>query len=136
PPVRHVLDRYTIYNPSFRVADAAVGDAPDSPLFDRFLKANAGFTDVSVRPIPIDFVPALTPAPRDRRPLIFVFVLDSLRSDYVSAYNPAVAFTPRIQEFASESTVFRNAFTRYGGTGLSMPAIWAGSAIAHKQYVL
>jgi hypothetical protein len=31
--------------------------------------------------------------------------------------------------------VFRNAFTRFGGTGLSVPAIWAGGVLAHKQYV-
>ena len=64
-----------------------------------------------------------------------MFVVDSLRPDYLGSYNPAVRFTPRLDAFAAESVVFRNAFTRYGGTGLSVPAIWAGSALVHKQYV-
>src|SRR5262249_21718478 len=64
------------------------------------------------------------------------FVIDSLRPDYLAAYNPQVKFTPRIAEFAKESVVFTNAFTRFGGTGLSVPAMWAGSSIVHKQHVL
>jgi arylsulfatase A-like enzyme len=30
--------------------------------------------------------------------------------------------------------VFQNAFTRYGGTGLSEPSIWSGAMLLHKQY--
>jgi hypothetical protein len=62
-------------------------------------------------------------------------VIDSLRPDYLSPYNPQVSFTPHLSKFAAEGLVFENAFTRFGGTGLSMPAIWAGSAILHKHYV-
>ena len=64
-----------------------------------------------------------------------MFVIDSLRPDYIAPYNSAVRFTPRMADFAAESVVFTNAITRYGGTGLSVPAMWAGSAILHKQYV-
>jgi len=31
--------------------------------------------------------------------------------------------------------VFRNAFTQYGATGLSVPSLWVGGPILHKQYV-
>jgi membrane-anchored protein YejM (alkaline phosphatase superfamily) len=31
--------------------------------------------------------------------------------------------------------VFPNAFTLYGGTGMSLPAIWTGSASLHRQYI-
>ena len=69
-------------------------------------------------------------------PHIFFFVIDSLRRDYVSPYNPRVRFTPSFARFAQEDVAFDRAFTRYGGTGLSMPAIWSGSMILHKEYVL
>jgi arylsulfatase A-like enzyme len=66
---------------------------------------------------------------------VFLFIIDSLRRDYVSAYNSAVSFTPALAAFADDSYVFRRAFSRYGGTGLAVPAIWAGSMLIHKQYV-
>jgi hypothetical protein len=117
------------------MADDLVRNAPPSPSFDRYLKANTGFTDTAIQPINIDFVPELAPSEINPKPLVFLLVVDSLRPDYLSPYNHAVGFTPRLTEFAAESVIFRNAFTRYGGTGLAMPAIWAGSAVPHKQYV-
>jgi len=74
-------------------------------------------------------------APAARPPHVFVFVVDSLRRDYLSPYNPAATFTPSIGSFAAESTVFTRAFTRYGATGLSVPSIWVGGMVLHKQYV-
>lgn len=69
------------------------------------------------------------------RPNIFLFVVDSLRRDYLAPYNPGVDFTPAIGDFANDSLVFRYAFTQYGGTGLSVPSIWIGGALLHEQYV-
>ncbi|HEU4414016.1 MAG TPA: sulfatase-like hydrolase/transferase, partial [Candidatus Angelobacter sp.] len=69
------------------------------------------------------------------RPDIFVIVVDSLRRDYLSAYNPKVTFTPAIGAFAADSVTFRNAFTRYAGTTLSEPSIWSGLLQLHKHYV-
>jgi len=129
-----ILAHYAVYNPSFRLAFGLLHYVPTTPSFDRFLRANTGLTQ-EVEPIDIDLVSGLSPLPKDPKPLIFLFIIDSLRPDYLGSYNPAVRFTPRLDAFASESVVFRNAFTRYGGTGLSVPAIWAGSAIVHKQYV-
>ena len=74
-------------------------------------------------------------APPTPRPDIFLLLVDSMRRDYLSAYNPAVHFTPAIGRFAAESVVFDWAFTRYGGTAMSVPAIWAGGMLLHKQYV-
>src|SRR5262249_44864244 len=68
-------------------------------------------------------------------PFVFLFVIDSLRHDYLAPYNDAVTFTPRLKAFAEDSLVFRNTFTRYGGTGLSVPAIWSGSAGIPRQYI-
>jgi arylsulfatase A-like enzyme len=79
-------------------------------------------------------VDELKPTKTDK-PNIFVFVVDSLRQDYLSPYNKAVTFTPGIESFAKESIVMAKAFTRYGGTVLSEPAIWTGSMQLHKQYI-
>jgi membrane-anchored protein YejM (alkaline phosphatase superfamily) len=133
---RRVLDRYAVHNPSFRAAESIVRQSSEAPTFERFLRAYTGLTDVAVAPVSIDFVPQLTAADINPKPLVFILVIDSLRTDYLSPYNPAVTFTPRIAQFAVENAAFANAFTRYGGTGLAMPAMWAGSALAHKQYVL
>jgi sulfatase-like protein len=135
--VRHTLDRYLVYNPSFRVADAIFRDPSGGalPSFDRMLRANTGLGPLDIPPIDVDFVrPPLEPAP-EAPPWILLIVIDSLRADYLGAYNRAVSFTPRFTQFARESLVFRNAFARYGGTGLSMPSIWMGAAGPHKQYV-
>ena len=136
---RRMLARYEVYNPSFRLAHGLLahhfpGSVAATPSFDRFLRAHTS-VDARLTPADLAFVPALAPAPLPVKPLIFVFVVDSLRPDYLGSYNPAVRFTPRLDSFAAESVVFRNAFTRFGGTGLSVPAIWAGSALVHQQYV-
>jgi hypothetical protein len=88
----------------------------------------------AVAPVTIDLAPLDGP-PAAVRPHIFLFVIDSLRRDYVSAYNRGVSFTPALDRFARESTVFEHAFTRYGATGLSVPSIWIGGLLLHKQYV-
>jgi arylsulfatase A-like enzyme len=77
----------------------------------------------------------LSGSPATVRPHVFVLLVDSLRRDYLSPYNPAVTFTPRLEALARDSLVFRNAFTQYGATGLSIPSIWVGGPILHKQYV-
>ncbi|MFA6318360.1 MAG: sulfatase-like hydrolase/transferase [Elusimicrobiota bacterium] len=75
-----------------------------------------------------------TPAPSGQRPDVFFFVVDSLRSDHLGAYNKEARFTPSFDAFARESAVFRRSFSPYGGTGLSEPAFWAGALIPHMQY--
>lgn len=132
---RQPLGRYAVYNPSFRMADGLLqAKISANSTFDQYLRAHTGLTDVEVKPANIDFVSDLLPAAGPKPPM-FLFVIDSLRQDYVAPYNPSVRFTPRIAQFAADSVVLRNAFTAFGGTGLSVPAIWAGASIVHKQYV-
>jgi arylsulfatase A-like enzyme len=69
------------------------------------------------------------------RPNIFVFVVDSLRQDFLTPYNPQSGYTPEIAAFARDSLVFRNAFSRYAGTTLSEPSIWAGAMLLHTHFV-
>jgi hypothetical protein len=108
-------------------------DGP-SELF-ALLPAHTNITgDGNGRPIDVSWAP-LTGAPSASRPNIFLFVVDSLRRDYLEPYNPRATFTPSIAAFARDSVVFDNAFTQYGATGLSVPSIWTGGNVLHKQYV-
>lgn len=67
------------------------------------------------------------------RPDIYLIVFDSLRRDAVEPYTEHPN-TPAIAAFARESTVFREAFTRFIGTTLSQAAIFAGATPIHRQY--
>ncbi len=125
------------HDASIRLIEDAL--APPAPVSDAglvdFLQLHTNIPrGTPVAPVTIDLA-ALDGAPAAVRPHIFVFVVDSLRRDYVSAYNPRVTFTPALERFARESTVFERAFTRYGATGLSVPSLWVGGLVLHKQYV-
>jgi hypothetical protein len=90
--------------------------------------------DIRTDPVDVQHVDRLVPTPGPK-PDIYVFVVDSMRRDYLGAYNPRVHFTPELDRFAADALVMRNTFTRYGATGLSEPAIWTGSLMLHKQYI-
>lgn len=151
-----VLEGYAAAAPSFHLLrDVLRVEAPEDATFYRYLRDHSTLQHAEVAPVSIDFVSpdrlrpsvaadaASTPATSaiasttesPRKPHIFLFVIDSLRRDYLSPYNPTVTFTPGFGAFARESVVFERAFTRYGGTGLSVPAIWSGGMLFHKQYV-
>jgi arylsulfatase A-like enzyme len=133
-----VLDGYAALDPSYRLIRATLTTDPGAdPEFYGFLRAHSTIhPTVPVDPVDVDFVRPLLPA-QGGTPHIFFFLIDSLRPDYTSAYNPAVTFTPHIGAFAQAkgAHVFRRAFARYGGTGLSVPSMWAGAMILHKEYV-
>lgn len=144
-------DAWAISDPSFRTlrdwlqrpvpeVDGAAtgagvaGAANAVPFFD-YLQAHTNIArSTSVSPAPVQFA-SLGGAPSASRPHVFLFIVDSLRRDYLAPYNDRVQFTPAIQQFAAESTVFERALTRYGATGLSVPSIWSGGMLLHKQYV-
>jgi phosphoglycerol transferase MdoB-like AlkP superfamily enzyme len=134
------LDRYAGRDPSYKfVRDLLTrprGAATrDDAAFYRYLQEKTNIPrSVHIEPKDVRFVPTLSASPGPK-PNVFLFVLDSLRPDYLSPYNPAVTFTPAIEAFARDSVVFTNAFTRYGGTGLSQPSIWVGGMIPHQQYM-
>jgi hypothetical protein len=129
-----LLDRYAAFDASYLLArDLLRRPAGDHADFFTFLKRHSTLGGVAARPVEVNFVERF-----ERRadpPHVFLFIVDSLRRDYLSPYNRAVGFTPAIQKFAGESIVFERAFTQYGATGLSVPAIWAGGLLLHKQYV-
>src|SRR5207237_9400557 len=107
--IRRTIYRYTIYNGLLRLADALLERSTGAaPAFLRYLRDNSGLANVDVEPLSLDFVSPLGPAPRRPLPYVFLFVIDSLRPDYLAPYNPAVTFTPRIAQLAGDSLVLRN----------------------------
>jgi arylsulfatase A-like enzyme len=62
-------------------------------------------------------------------------VIDSMRPDYLGAYNPKADFTPNLDTLARDSVVVRNVWTPYAGTSLSEPAIWAGAMQLHAHFL-
>jgi len=130
------LDRYSAYDVSFRVIREVSTQSPDDSLYEYLREYTNILPSTRVAPVQVNLVENLTRTEQNDRPNIFIFVVDSLRRDYLSPYNNAVSFTPNIERFARDSIVMENAFTRYGGTALSEPAIWAGAMLLHKQYVL
>jgi hypothetical protein len=130
------LGRYAAVDASFRTIDDTVAARPPTPpAFYELLQANSNVRHaVPIAPRPIRLGPSISRA--RERPDVFLFVFDSLRPDYLRPYNPAVTFTPSLSALAADSLVFRNAFTRYGGTGLAVPSIWSGTLLPHRQYVL
>ena len=138
PTLQGDLDAYAGSDISFKTAYSVLSRPVDNQAyrqFYEFLKQHTNLTrNDSAGPVDVSLVPDLraTPGPK---PNVFLFVIDSLRRDYVGPYNSAVDFTPHIDQFAKDSVVMQNAFTRYGGTALSEPAIWVGAMQLHKQYI-
>lgn len=109
-------------------------DRSDASFYN-LLKQNTGLSpSVKIEPVDIKLGEKSKPLAGEK-PNIIIFVVDSLRQDYLSPYNKSVSYTPSIESFAKESVVFQNSFTRYGGTVLSEPALWSGAMIPHKQYI-
>src|SRR4029450_3436088 len=126
-----VLERYAAIDPSFRlIRDARTMRSAETAEYYAFLHSQTLGPPPRVHPVDIDFVSPLKPA-EGRKPHVFLLVVDSMRRDYVSPYNPAVTFAPEVGKLAADSFVFQRAFTRYSGTGMSVPSIWAGGMIIH-----
>jgi arylsulfatase A-like enzyme len=129
--VRSELDRYAAVDPSFRlIRDTQIGQSSATAEYYRVLRANTLLPAGAIHSADVDFVRPLVTMD-GRRPNIFMIVVDSMRRDYVSAYDSQVTFTPQIGRLAADSFVFRRAFTRYSGTGLAVPSLWAGGMVPH-----
>ncbi len=129
------LEAYKGQNVSYGMLESVFGRGNHEACGDfcLTLRQYTNIRDARAR-APLQVVDSLVPA-RGPRPNIFIFVIDSLRQDYLGAYNPAVDFTPNIDALARDSVVMRNAFTQYAGTSLSEPAIWSGAELLHAHYM-
>jgi hypothetical protein len=129
------IDRYGTFDTSFSVLlDVLRPTVADGDFFLTLRRAGDATEDRSLKAVPMHVIDR-TERSQTATPNIFVVVVDSLRPDYLSAYNSAATFTPNIGAFANDSIVWRNAFSPYAGTALSEPAIWAGGLIPRAMYV-
>jgi hypothetical protein len=101
--------------------------------FCRILREYTNIRDTQARS-DVQLVTRLAAAPSPL-PNIFVFVIDSMRPDYLGAYNPRVVYTPNLDALAHDSVVFHHAYSQYAGTSLSEPAIWSGAMLLHAHYL-
>jgi len=133
--VSRSMENYAAQDVSFELAHHLLGNARVEPCADlcRILRE---YTNIRNAPqtTDINLVERLERTPGER-PNIFIFVIDSLRPDYLGAYNPQVDFTPNLDSFARESVPLRNVYTQYAGTTLSEPAIWSGTMLLHTHYL-
>lgn len=133
--VARAMENYASGDASFQLVHHLLGNGREEPCGDlcRILRENTNVRNAeAVRDLRL--VDRLA-ATNGLRPNIFIFVIDSLRQDYVGAYNPKVDFTPNLDAFASEGVAIRNVYTQYAGTSLSEPAIWAGAMLLHAHYL-
>ena len=88
-----VLDRYAALDASYQLLRSLLRtNAGADAEFYSYLKVHSTLGKVTANPVNVTLVSGFTPnvAP----PHVFLFVIDSLRRDYLSPYNPAVTFTP------------------------------------------
>jgi len=131
------IGRHVFLDPSVQVINQVLTSERNVPCDElcEFLNQQTNIPpSVYVKPVDVGLVQDLK-AVQGPKPNVFIFVIDSLRQDYISAYNPGVDFTPELGKFAADSVVMQNAFTRYGGTTLSEPSIWTGTMLLHKHFV-
>ena len=130
-----ILEAYGAHDASFMLAHHALGNGRHEACGDlcRILRENTNIRDTHIRE-GVRLVDNMKPTQGDR-PNIFLFVIDSMRPDYLGAYNPQrVNYTPNLDALARDSIVFKNATTQYMGTSLSEPAIWSGSLLLHTHF--
>jgi membrane-anchored protein YejM (alkaline phosphatase superfamily) len=128
------LNNYSAQNPSFGIADKMLGNQESRPCDTacKTLRQYSNIRDAVIKD-DLNLVDNLTPT-SGPKPNIFIFVIDSVRPDYLGAYNPRVDFTPNIDALARDSIVMRRAYTDYAGTSLAEPSIWSGALLLHAHY--
>lgn len=130
------LEKYAALDVSFRFAHHLLGNAsPEQPCEDfcRILRSYTNIRDAQTSR-QVQFVDHLSPA-QGKQPNIIMIVVDSMRPDYLGAYNSKVDFTPNMDALAADSVVFHKTYSQYAGTYLSEPAIWAGAMVLHAHYL-
>jgi hypothetical protein len=132
--VARAMENYAAQDASFHLVHHFLGNTREEACGDlcRILRENTNIRAAEVKD-DLRLVDQLVPS-QAGHPNIFFFVIDSLRADYVGAYNSNVDFTPNLNAFAHDSVVVHNVYTQYAGTSLSEPAIWAGALLLHAHY--
>lgn len=133
--IQRAMEDYSARDVSFNLTYRLLGNGRSETCGElcRILREYTEVRDARTQTY-VNLVEQLVPA-RGERPNIFLFVIDSMRPDYLGAYNPKATFTPNIDAFARDSVALRNVFTPYAGTSLSEPAIWAGTLLLHAHFL-
>ena len=128
------LEEYGGHDASFLLAHHVLGNGRQEGCRDlcRILREYTNIRETHIRQ-GVKLVDSMTPT-QDERPNVFIFVIDSMRADYLGAYNPKVDYTPHLDALASDSIVFHRTYTQYAGTSISEPAIWAGAELLHTHF--
>jgi hypothetical protein len=134
--IERSIDNYATRDASFNLAYRLLGKGPRSEPCGELCRILREYTEIRGAQARFDLklVDPLV-ATRGERPNIFLFVIDSMRPDYLGAYNSKATFTPNLDALARDSVVVRNAWTPYAGTSLSEPAIWAGALLLHAHFM-
>ncbi|MGA2857352.1 MAG: sulfatase-like hydrolase/transferase [Candidatus Sulfotelmatobacter sp.] len=129
------LEAYGGHDSSFQLVHHLLGNGREEVCGDlcRILREYTNVRDAHTS-AEVQLVDTLTPA-RGTLPNIFIFVVDSLRPDYLGAYNPRVTYTPNLDAFARDSVVLHHAYSQYAGTSLSEPVFWTGALLLHAHYL-
>lgn len=129
------LEAYGGNDASFQLAHHILGNGRHEICGDlcRILREYTNVRDTQAR-TDVKLVDQLS-ASSGTHPNIFVFVIDSMRPDYLGAYNPRATYTPNLDALARDGIAFHHAYTQYAGTSLSEPAIWSGAMMLHAHYV-
>ena len=127
------LEAYAGHDASFQLAHHILGSGRDEACGDlcHILREYTNVRDTQAH-TDIRLVNQIEHA--ETRPNIFIFVIDSMRPDYLGVYNSRATYTPNLDAFARDSIVFHHAYTQYAGTSLSEPAIWSGAMLLHAHY--
>jgi hypothetical protein len=133
--IGQTMGKYASEDFSFQFTHHLLGNTAQELECKELCRVLRSYTNIPFARVsrPVDLVTPLTPR-TGGAPNIFIIVMDSMRPDYLGAYNPAVDFTPNIDAFAHDSVVFRQVYSQYAGTSLSEPAIWAGLLLLHSHY--
>jgi hypothetical protein len=134
--IQRSMETYATRDVSFNLAYHLLGNGRRSEPCGDLCLILREYTEVRGARATFDLklVDPLVPA-HGERPNIFLFVIDSMRPDYLGAYNPKATFTPNLDALARDSVVVRNVWTPYAGTSLSEPAIWAGALLLHAHFM-
>jgi hypothetical protein len=134
--IQRSFENYAERDASFNLAYRLLGNGRRSEPCGELCRILREYTEVRGAQALFDLklVDPLVPTSA-ARPNIFLFVIDSMRPDYLGAYNPKATFTPNLDALARDSVVVRNVYTPYAGTSLSEPAIWAGALLLHAHFL-
>lgn len=130
------IDKYALQDVSFNLTNRLLGNGRSGETCGDLCRILREYTEVRDAKASTDLklVDNLRPS-SGARPNIFLFVIDSMRPDYLGAYNAKATFTPNLDALARESVVMHNVFTPYAGTSLAEPAIWAGALLLHAHFL-